>query len=70
MPQFAMESSERPACGCFTDKEPPSKAEVNAEKAKFNTTKLGLELIEAKKKKKAKQRQERKQKRNDKRPRD
>ena len=30
----------------FMDKEPPSRAEVAAETARFNTTKSGLDLIE------------------------
>jgi hypothetical protein len=60
----------RTTCLFFEHKEPPSIEEVNAEKAKLNTTTLGIELIEGKQKKKAEQRRQRKQKRNDKRPRE
>ena len=59
------------SCLFFMDKEPRSRAEVDAETARFNTTKSGLELIEFQKKKKAEQGQQRKhQKRNAKRQRE
>ena len=61
----------RRSCLFFMDKEPPSRVEVAAETARFNTTKSGLELIEFKRKKKAEQRQQRThQKRKDKRQRE
>ena len=48
----------RRSCLFFMDKEPPSRAEVDAETAICNTTKSGLDLIEFQRKKKAEQGQQ------------